>query len=343
VITVDVSGEARADMQLVPLRTSRVSGIVLTSAGQPAARALVSLYPRDVNFPSNPGFNIPSLTQTVPADSNGRFVLNGVPPGAFTLRVEHRQSDAANQRIINIGQVETLGAMGFGDSGELPIVVDGDVDDLVVTTSAPAAVDVSVIADRGVTASLPTGVQITPRLPDRGQVATLRTGNRSNDRMMLIWSGPARLDVSGLPSNWSVKAILYDGEDVTDRTIEPQSGRNSLVQVVLTDRTTEVTGTVAASSFTGGTEPSEVLIFPADPQKWTYPSRYVRAVRVADRNAFTVSGLPPRDDYRIIALDYLDEGEETDTELLERLRERATRFSLKEGERIALDVRLVQR
>ena len=46
-ITVDVSGEARADMQLVDVRTSRVSGIVLQSDGTPAAGAMMTLLSRD--------------------------------------------------------------------------------------------------------------------------------------------------------------------------------------------------------------------------------------------------------------------------------------------------------
>src|SRR5688572_4982423 len=42
-ITVDVSGEARADMQLFPVRTYRVSGIVLSANGSPASGAMVGL------------------------------------------------------------------------------------------------------------------------------------------------------------------------------------------------------------------------------------------------------------------------------------------------------------
>ena len=46
-----------------------------------------------------------------------------------------------------------------------------------------------------------------------------------------------------------------------------------------------------------------------------------------------MTGLPPNEEYRAIAVDYLEDGEEYDQEFLKRMRERATRFSLREGER----------
>jgi hypothetical protein len=56
-----------------------------------------------------------------------------------------------------------------------------------------------------------------------------------------------------------------------------------------------------------------------------------------------MAGLPPNEDYRVVAVDYLDDGEEYDPDFLKRMRERAARFSVREGEQIAIDLRLVQR
>jgi hypothetical protein len=64
----------------------------------------------------------------------------------------------------------------------------------------------------------------------------------------------------------------------------------------------------------------------------------------ADKDGtFQITGLPPSLDYRAVAVDYLEDGEETDPEFLKRMRDRATRFSLREGERRAIDLRLIQR
>lgn len=337
-IFVDVGVEARADMQIVPVRAARISGTVLTPDGQPAAGARVSLFPRDVDFAGGLGGMLASTM--VPADANGNFVMSGVPPGVFTLRAEHTHStpQMLSQRFADFTAV-----MASMDAGEVPIVVEGDLTDVTIAMTPPGTVGVTVRADRGVTTALPAGLQISVRVADRGDMATLVTDRGSNLKVSMFWSGPGRVNVNGLPSNWTVKAILFDGEDVTDRPIEPQAGTNGLVEVVLTDRLTEVTGTVASTSFSSEPVQAEVLVFPADPETWTYPSRYVRTTRTGDRGTFSITKLPPRDDYRIVALDYLDDGEEFDTELLKQFRDRGARFSIKEGEQSTVELKVVQR
>jgi hypothetical protein len=42
-------------------------------------------------------------------------------------------------------------------------------------------------------------------------------------------------------------------------------------------------------------------------------------------------------------MDFLEDGEGNDPELLERIKDRATAFSLAEGERKAIELRLVQK
>jgi hypothetical protein len=115
---------------------------------------------------------------------------------------------------------------------------------------------------------------------------------------------------------------------------------------VLTDRVTDVVGSIASSSSfadAGSTVQATVVVFADDETKWSYPSRFVRSVRASEKGTFQMTGLPGNADYRAIAVDYLEDGEETDPEFLKRMRERATRFSLREGERQAVDLRLIQR
>ena len=81
-ITVDVSGEARADMQWSSVTTARVTGTVLTSAGAPAAGAMVSLVARDLDFAaSGVGNGMGPLRILDYAAADGTFELTGVPPG----------------------------------------------------------------------------------------------------------------------------------------------------------------------------------------------------------------------------------------------------------------------
>jgi hypothetical protein len=139
---------------------------------------------------------------------------------------------------------------------------------------------------------------------------------------------------------------MLDNEDVTDKPIELRNGQNAALRVILTNRTSDVVGAIVSPAF-GGNETAAVgamvVVFAEDERKWEYPSRFVRVTRAGARGTFSIPGMPPNEEYRAIAVDYLEEGEETDPEFLKRMRDRATRFSLREGEQRTLDLRLIQR
>jgi hypothetical protein len=344
-ITVDVSGEARADMQFVDVRTSRVSGIVLASDGTPAAGAMITLLSRDLDFAggAGDGMQVPLQIQD-DAAADGSFELTGVPPGSFTLRAQTRPNisaifDIPNQRVVGPVVPPVI------ESALVPVTVDGDIAGLTVTTASGGTVDVTVVADQGVTAPLPSNVRVSVRMDRASETMTMRDGARGA-KMVVSLAAPSRVSVEGLPENWVVKAILLDNEDVTDKPIDPQNGRQNALKVVLTDRVTDVVGSIASSSSfadAGSTVQATVVVFADDETKWSYPSRFVRSVRASEKGTFQMTGLPGNADYRAIAVDYLEDGEETDPEFLKRMRERATRFSLREGERQAVDLRLIQR
>jgi hypothetical protein len=116
--------------------------------------------------------------------------------------------------------------------------------------------------------------------------------------------------------------------------------------VILTNRTSDVVGTIAAPAFggnDGAAAGATVVVFADDERKWEYPSRFVRTSRAGARGTFQIPALPPNETYHAVAVDYLEEGEETDPDFLERMRDRAVRFSLREGERRTLDLRMIDR
>jgi hypothetical protein len=85
-----------------------------------------------------------------------------------------------------------------------------------------------------------------------------------------------------------------------------------------------------------------VVVFAEDAARWTYPSRFVRSERADDRGAFRITGLPPGD-YLAAAVEFLEDGDTQDPEILERLRSRAARFALAEGERRTIELQSVER
>jgi len=147
---------------------------------------------------------------------------------------------------------------------------------------------------------------------------------------------PARM----APDGWMLKAVEVDNTDMTDRVLNLR-GASHDVRVVLTDRVTQLDGSV-----TGDSRPApdvDVVVFPDDPALWAFPARHVRALKTAADGTFRVRGLPPHQSYFAVAVDYLDDGETQDPEFLEGLRDKATRFSIDYGESRSLALRVVER
>ena len=74
-----------------------------------------------------------------------------------------------------------------------------------------------------------------------------------------------------------------------------------------------------------------MVLFPDDPAQWAFPSRRVRAGAGRSGGVFRARSLPPGG-YLALAVDYLEQGEFQDPCSCERMRGRATAFSLSDGE-----------
>jgi hypothetical protein len=68
----------------------------------------------------------------------------------------------------------------------------------------------------------------------------------------------------------------------------------------------------------------------------------MRSVRPDTKGRYNVKNLPPGEDYLLIAVRNLEQGQATDPEFLARAADAAKSFSLNEGETKAVDVRLSQ-
>jgi hypothetical protein len=86
-----------------------------------------------------------------------------------------------------------------------------------------------------------------------------------------------------------------------------------------------------------------VIVFPDEEARWTSPSRFVRSARPDQQGLFKIRALPPHERYLGVAVDYLEQGEETDGELLASLKGQATAFRLRPGDMATLTLTLVPR
>lgn len=151
--------------------------------------------------------------------------------------------------------------------------------------------------------------------------------------------GRRKLVLNGAPQGWTIKAVTVDGTDVIDSGIEVNPGEEvSNIEILLTNRAAEVSGHVQDSKGNAVTD-FAVVIFASDPQRWGWQSRYVRVARPDQTGRFLVGGLP-QGSYLAVALDYVEAGEEANTEFLERLKPLGTSVRLDEGDKKMLTLKL---
>ncbi|HEX6214930.1 MAG TPA: carboxypeptidase-like regulatory domain-containing protein, partial [Vicinamibacterales bacterium] len=112
------------------------------------------------------------------------------------------------------------------------------------------------------------------------------------------------------------------------------------IQIVFSQKTTDLAGAVTDDRNRPVLD-ATVIVFPANRERWTFQSRYVRTMRPDTNGRFSIKNLPP-EDYLIIAVQNLEPGQASDPEFLTRAREEARPFSLVEGETKAVDIRLSQ-
>ena len=87
-------------------------------------------------------------------------------------------------------------------------------------------------------------------------------------------------------AQWTLKSVNIGGQDVTDQAVELKAGQNvDNVTVVLTDRTTEISGTVRDGKSTG-MPALTVIAFSTDQQYWRAQSRHIQAVRTDQAGAY---------------------------------------------------------
>jgi hypothetical protein len=136
--------------------------------------------------------------------------------------------------------------------------------------------------------------------------------------------------LGAVPDGWFLKSVTHRGVDITDTGYEFKPGeRVSGIQILLARQATTLTGLVKDDRGDPVGDYS-IVAFSSDRNKWGYLTRFVRAARPDQDGRFTIRALPP-DDYLVVALEYLESGQEFDPEQLRAWEPVATKVSLGEG------------
>lgn len=308
-------------LSLMPL--AKVSGRVVGMAGLELAGMVMAL-------PDDMVRQAMSVPRGAPVNADGTFELRGLAPGRYTLAVGAR------------------GRRGGGDepTGRASITVSGvDLSGLTIALAPPAVVRGVVVTDTGAV-GLRSGqvrVSFTPTQPAGADAFRNRGGGINGDFTFELAgiTEPGYLRVSP-PPGWFLKAILRDGQNITDEplSLEPGAQMNG-VRVVLTQTASGVSGSVRDDRGNAVLD-TTVVVFPEDERQWVFQSRFIRTARPDTSGRFEITGLPAGDDYRVVALQGLEDGQATDPVFLASLREQSQRLSLAEGETKSLDLKLRQ-
>ena len=138
-----------------------------------------------------------------------------------------------------------------------------------------------------------------------------------------------------------LKSVTHQGTDITDAGLEFKEGGNVAgLEIMLTQRASELSGSVQDASARPVTD-YVVVAFSSDRAKWGFQSRFIQSARPNQEGRFSIKGLPA-DDYFVVALDYLEQGEEGDPEQLDQWKTRGTPVTLGNAEAKGLTLKLTQ-
>ena len=322
-------------IQLVPFAT--VGGIVGGAANN--GGITVTLAPQDTNARGPLGGTIMNGRTA----QDGSFSIRNVPPGRYLAiaRSGGRQDDQriGVQPVVVNGQ--NIGGLTISLQPE--ITVSGNI--IVDSAGTPAPTDYSAFrVDAPEVNPLPAGGGPGGRgggpFGTSGRAATngsFSVPNLVPGRHYVRITGQGLTQGLTAGTQWNLKAVLAGGADVTDSGVDLKPGENvDNLTIVLTDRSTSITGTVR--DVTSTPVPAlTVIAFAADQQHWTPQSRWIQAGRTDQNGTYHLRGLPPGD-YLLLVSDTVEQGEWFDPSFLEQVRNAATRITLAEGDQKTQDL-----
>jgi hypothetical protein len=264
---------------------------------------------------------------------NGSFSISDVAPGDYLLQARSFSNGSDTGEIAN-----------------MPVTVNGeDIAGitLVATRGTPirGRVTFDVPPPGGRVAPNEIGVAAVPL--DFSFAAMMFNGAEMREQLNDDWTfelrvmaGPVVVRPVRTPAGYSLKQVFWRGQDVSDTGLTLKGGAISDVEVVLTAQSTTVTGVVSDAEGKPATD-YVVVVFAEDSDKWGVQSRHLATAGSDPQGGFVIKQLPPAR-YLAAAVPFLEDGEHSNPELLERLRSVATPFTLAEGEQKALRLRLVE-
>ena len=351
------------DFKLQPVRASRLSGSVISTAG-PAGNLLLTLVPSEAD-----GLVSPIETATTMSDANGNFTFPIVVPGNYVIRTLRTprlaggpsetisfSSDDGNVRMVTARMVAGGAAPALPNEptlwSEVPVSVGAeDVEGVPVPLRTGARIsgqlEWSGSAERPAMDRLPS-IRVTLEPADQ-QTATSAgvVAGRVETSGAFATAGavPGRYFVRavGAPQGWYFKGATLNGRDVTDLPLDVAGTDLTGVLLTFTDKQTELTGTVTTNDGAADLTAS-VIVFPAERDSWNEHGnspRRLRNIRPDTRGGFSITGLPAGR-YYVAATRESTAAEWQDPRFLDALSNGASIITLGDGQKASQSLKVVR-
>ena len=313
------------DIPLSMFEMSEISGTVTDVTGQPSSAVELTVA---ATGPALPPLAGPPVRRVTSPDLQGRFRISNMPPGVYTLT-------ARGGGITVDARGTTIRSAEQTDWAMTRLQVTGDDIEGVMLALQPGLTLSGRVNAPGLPASALTGIRVSVVLPGTdaysARSATIGDGGAfavtgiHPDTYELVVALP-----SALSSQWAVRSVVAGGVDIRDQPLTFERGSIGDVAINLTDRRTEVAGTL---STTDGAPTSDyfVVIFPEARALWHPRSPRMRVVRPGANGSFSARDLPAGA-YRIAAVTDVADDEWRQAPFLEWLFNSSVPIVVKDGE-----------
>jgi len=251
------------------------------------------------------------IPRFLPVLSRNQKIATRVEPGTWTVLARGNGTVGMTEVSATSGDASATVVLGKGGRVSGRFETDGaplPQMRLVVTANHPS--DIGLVSRWGNTAN------------------TRPNGTFDIDQLL----GPLQLRTVNPPRGWALKAIMYDGRDITDSSIDFKATTSiDGVRVVMTNRVATLEGTAVDAQGATITDYS-VLVFPADPTLAAHARRYARWARPNQDGRFVIDDLLAGE-YLAVATTDVDDTQWQNADYLERFRPQATKLMLGESEK----------
>jgi hypothetical protein len=314
------------NLTLLPIQTAKISGTATDAQGKPLGGMMINVIQRMGGMMmSNMG---------APVRPDGTFTINGLTPGDYALRLfgTNGEEGASTEITVNGSDINDVQLVATK-----PSTIRGRVVFTPSATSAapprPTSIDLGAMRDW----ALGQIVRSPAKIKEDGTFEiSLPPGHVLLRGAM---TGPAIAAVrDNAAPPWRLNRVIVNDVDVSDAGIDvPPSATIENVYVEMTNHSNEASGRVTDGD--GNTvRDCVVIVFSQDPARWTVQTRYLSVARPMLDDLFHVRLLPG--DYYAVAMSDVETNAWTDPEFLAQARDRATKFSIADGEKKTIDLPL---